>query len=694
MSKLKATLEGIPRFFRYLLILGLIAFISFLFPNRVRFEYGFEQGQSWRYETLTAPFDFAISKPEDQLRAELAQAMEEFHPYYEWQRQVSTKALAQFQADFDQQFDNLSQQAQFADLRRQPQAYKKFGVDFLAQYYQQGIIEPVKAHRSTSEKPFLINLFDEADLSIVAVDRFNYPGTILDILNDTLSKSPLADTDFLLPLLEQQISANVIYQDSISRSVQNEIAQRISPTQGMVRKGELIVTRGDLIDERVYQQLLSLEKQYENNVMANRSRLLIFMGYLLLTSLIIGVFVLYLINFARDVFTSTLRLLFLFLWIALYSYLVTAVEGTELLNAYLLPFCIVPIVIKTFYEERLALFTHIIIVLIASFLSSSGYEFTFLQILAGIVVLLTEVNTRDWTRFFTSMFFLLLSYSIGYFSLSLIQEGQITDIDFSDYSWILINVVLTLLAYPLIPLLERFFGFTSAISLLELSDMNKPLLRKLALEAPGTLQHSLQVANLSEAAAQEIGADALLVKVAALYHDIGKTRNPEYFIENQTGQNPHDTISFLDSAKIIINHVPAGVEMAKKARLPRVLIRFIQTHHGTTRTEYFYRNYQKEHPNTEVDEKLFRYPGPKPFTKEETILMLADSVEAACKSLKAPTEQSLNSLIDQVINHKIQHGQLAESTMTFQELVAVKRVLKKILKSVYHVRIEYPEENA
>ena len=376
----------------------------------------------------------------------------------------------------------------------------------------------------------------------------------------------------------------------------------------------------------------------------------------------------------------------------LYSWLVTAVESTDTLSAYLIPFCIIPIVIKTFYDTRLALFTHIVVVLIASFLSKQGYEFTFLTILAGIVVLLTEVNTRDLTRFFYSILYLLLTYAIGYFSLSLIQEGQLTDIDYSAYTWLVINVVLTLLAYPLIPLLERFFGFTSSISLMELSDMNRPLLRKLALDAPGTLQHSLQVANLSEAAAQAIGADALLVKVAALYHDIGKTKQPAYFIENQSGQNPHDDISYLDSAKIIISHVTDGIEMAKKARLPKLLINFIRTHHGDTRVEYFYRNYLKDHPGESIDEAIFRYPGPRPQSKEETILMLADSIEAACKSLKNPSEADLNDLIEKIVSGKIQHGQLDKSTMSFQELEQCKQIFKQIMKSVHHVRIEYPDE--
>lgn len=691
MSKLKTALEGVPKFFRYLLIIGIVGFISLLFPSNIRFKYEFEKNQSWRYETLTAPFDFAISKPENQIQQELNTALEEYHPYYQRLPQIRPEAISEFELTFDKRLETLNQNQQFQDLRRNPGRYKSFGSEFLESYYQRGIIELAPEH-SQKGPDFLINLLNSADLRTVKISNFLGLEAVKAALNDTLSKSSLEDTDFLLPLLNQNLHPNIIYQDSISQQVQKDISQGISPTQGMVKKGELIVTRGDNIDEEAYQKLISLRNQYNNKMVNNRSRLLIFIGYFLLTSLIIGVFVLYLINFAPEIFNSTIKLIFVFMWLALYSYLVTVVENTQLLNAYLIPFCIVPIVIKTFYNSRIALFTHIIVVLIASFLSSQGYEFTFLQILAGIVVLLTDVDTRDWTRFFTAILFLFLTYAIGYFSLSLIQEGHFSDIDYSIYTWLLINIILTLLAYPLIPLLERFFGFTSSISLMELSDMNRPLLRKLALEAPGTLQHSLQVANLSEAAAQDIGANALLVKVAALYHDVGKTKAPEYFIENQSGQNPHGNISYLDSAKIIIDHVHAGVEMAKKARLPKILIQFIKTHHGTTRAEYFYRSYLKEHPDEFVDEQLFRYPGPKPTTKEETILMFADSIEAACKSLKQPTEDNINELIDKIISSKIEHGQLDESTMTFQEFEKVKSVFKKIMKSVHHVRIEYPDD--
>ncbi|MEM1220139.1 MAG: HDIG domain-containing metalloprotein, partial [Bacteroidota bacterium] len=400
----------------------------------------------------------------------------------------------------------------------------------------------------------------------------------------------------------------------------------------------------------------------------------------------------YILRYHREMFDRINGLLFVLFFVLAYSYLIYAVDSTEVLSAYIIPFAIVPIVIKIFYSDWLALFTHLVIILIASFISSLGYEFTILQLLAGIVAILSNSDTRNWSGFFRTMIFIYFTYALAYIGLSLMQEGGVSLDDGYFFVWIFLNAFLTLLAYPLVPLLERLFGFTSSISLMELSDMNRPLLRELAIKAPGTLQHSLQVANLSEAAADRIGADALLVKVAALYHDIGKTANPEYFIENQSGYNPHDELDHLSSAKMIIGHVTEGLKLAKKARLPKVLLRFIETHHGTTRVEYFYRNFIKENPEREFDESIFRYPGPKPLSKEETILMIADSLEAASKSLKTPTGQDIDQLVNKIIEGKIAHGQLDDSTLTFAELELCRDVFRQRLRSMNHVRVEYPEE--
>ena len=675
------------------MVAGVVAFITFLFPNNAKFKYEFDKGQSWRYEDLRAPFDFAIRKPQEEVQAEKKKLQESFTPYYELDQEVITEKKRSLAGEFDHQLELVREEGQFEDVVRQPQKYLQFGKHFLESLFQKGILKLAPEHEGKGED-FVINFVRGNTTQAQTVGNLLFVEEAKGLLSDSLPRSKLAEPEFLYPILEGLISPNLTYNDTLSRKILEEELSEVPTFRGRVPKGQLIVTKGAYITDDIYQKLISFQAQYEEEVTQKQSYLGVFIGYLLLSSLIIGVFLLYVRLYAKPVFYSFNKLIFILLLLVVYSYFVYAVEQVEALSTYMIPFCILPIVIKNFYDERLALFTHLVVVLLASFLSSLGYEFAFLQILAGIVVLLSDVETREWSRFFYSIFFIFLIYATGYLGLSLIVEGNIMEVDWTEVTWLALSAFLTLLAYPLIPLLERFFGFTSSITLVELSDMNRPLLRELSLKAPGTMQHSLQVANLADEAARKIGANPLLVRVGALYHDVGKTLKPEYFIENQSGKNPHDELSDLESAKVIISHVTEGVKMAKKARLPAILIDFIKTHHGTTRAEYFYRNYLKEHPEAEVDENDFRYPGPKPRSKEETILMMADSIEAACKSLKNPTEESLNNLIDKIIAGKITLAQFENSDMTFDELEQCKAVFKQMMKSVHHVRIEYPEEKA
>ncbi len=692
MSAWKTTIEGLPILVKYLMVAGVVAFISFLFPNDVKFKYEFDKGQRWQYGDLRAPFDFAVLKPEEEVEKEKQKIRKSFSPYYELLPEISKQQQQSFEEQFNGQLEDARGKGQFEDVMRQPERYVDFGKQLLGNIFKRGIVRLAEAHRGKSSD-FVINIVRGNTTQPRTLGNLLDQEEARALLSDSLPYSQLSEPEFLYPMLEQAIVPNIFYNDTLSQRLLQEDLSKVALYRGRVSKGDLIVTEDGYITEDIYLKLKSFKAKYKREVTAQQSYLGVLIGYALLSVLIIGVFLLYVRLYAASVFSRFNKLVFILLWLMAFSYLVYAVEQVRLLSTYMIPFCVVPIVIRNFYDENLALFTHLVVVLLASFLSSLGYEFTFLQILAGIVVLLSYVDTRDWSRFFYSIFFIFVVYALGYAGLSLIQEGNYQDIDWRVLSWLALSAFLTLLAYPLIPLLERFFGFTSAITLVELSDMNRPLLRALANKAPGTLQHSLQVANLSEEAARAIGANHLLVKVAALYHDIGKTLQPQYFIENQRNGSPHEEVSHKESAEIIIQHVTEGVKMAKKARLPSVLIDFIKSHHGTTRVEYFYRNYLKEHPEEEgVDESAFRYPGPKPVTKEETILMMADSIEAACKSLKEPTEDNLNELIDKIVGGKITGGQFQHSKLTFEELEDCKRVFKQLIKSVHHVRIEYPED--
>jgi putative nucleotidyltransferase with HDIG domain len=690
-SKFSTTLQRLPSFFKYVFVVLVVIFISYLFPNNAKFKYEFENGQSWRYEDLNAPFEFAILKPEDQISQEIEALKSRFSPYYEMDLNTARDEKKSFRESFNQQVEAAQSEGLYNNVQNQPDRYLNYGYGIIDFIYDNGVIQLDEQH-SEKEKLFVINLRKGNTTQQRTLQSFLNNEKIETIITDSLFNSGLKEAEFLIPLLKDNFKPNVFYSDELTQKFLDDQLASVSGAKGMVRKDELIVQKDGVITDDIYQKLLSYKAKYEYEISSQKSHLGVLIGYILLTSLIVGVFILYLRFHAKQVFESFNQLVFMMMWLVVYSYLVFAVEINSNLSVYMIPFCIVPIVIKIFYNDRLALFTHIVVVLIASFLSSLGYEFTFLQILAGIVAVLANIQVRDWSRFFFSMLYIFLAYGIGYLGLSLIKEGSIQTVDWSIYTWIFLNVFLTLLAYPLIPLLERLFGFTSSITLVELSDMNRPLLKDLSLKAPGTLQHSLQVANLAEAAAGRIGADQLLVKVAALYHDIGKTLNPTYFIENQSGESPHSQLTNLESAKIILDHVVEGEKLAKKYRLPQVLIDFIMTHHGTTRVEYFYRNHIKENPGKEFDESLFRYPGPRPNTKEQTVLMIADSLEASSKSLKNPTEQDINDLVDKIIAQKITSGQLENSEMTFEELEICKEEFRKILNSIYHIRIEYPDE--
>lgn len=692
MEKNLATiLSKLPGFFRYVMLLGIVAVISFLFPNNLKFKYKFQEGEAWRYEDLIAPFDFAIRKTEAEITGERKELEKDFSPYYEMQLNRVKNQKQSFAENFDKQLALVKESGQFEDVIKHPDRYRDYAAGLLDRLFKRGIIQLETEHQEKG-KDYVINIIKGNTSYQQTIENIYTLQTATNMLSDSLPYSPLKEPDFLFPLLEKAIVPNLFYNDTLTQKFKKELLSSISTSRGLVRKGELIIPKGGYVAKDEYPKLLSFKYEFEKEVSSKKKYIWVLAGYFLLTTLIVLVFFLYLKNYAKNIYGQFHHLFFVFMWLVLFSYLVYVVERTDVLSSYLIPFCIVPIIIKNFFNARLALITHIVVVLIASFLSSLGYEFTLMQVLAGIVVIVSNVDTRDWTRFFYSMIYLFASYAIAYLGLALIEEGEFSKIDWSVYTWLFLNVFLTLLAYPLVPLLERVFGFTSSITLMELSDMNKPLLKELSLKAPGTMQHSLQVSNLSEAAAIKIGANELLVKVAALYHDIGKILQPGFFIENNQGKSPHDVISDVESARIIIDHVTEGIKMAKKAKLPQVIMDFIATHHGTTRVEYFYRNYLKDHPDEEVDESMFRYPGPKPTTKEHTILMIADSIEAACKSLKNPTEQELFDFIDKIVAGKISNGQLEESEISFLELEEIIKVFKNIMKSVYHVRIEYPEE--
>lgn len=689
--KVNQTIQNLPNFSKYLLLIGTVILISFLFPNNARFQYEFQKDQTWRYDDLYAPFDFPIEKTSSELDEEKARIKENFSPVYQKNPSTSDQKASQFLKDIQTQVLLAHSDSTLIHFKNNARTYETLGTKLINQAFQRGVIRLDSALLSKQDR-FVIQVREEGNLTPYTLQSVKTVDQAMEIIRKELISTRLPDADVLIHLLEPLIVPNITFDAAFSNQLLEAEIGKINPSKGVVQKAELIINRDGIVTDEIYLKLNSFKNHYEKEITKDKSYWGVFLGYLLLSTLIIGAFFIFLRFNAPKIFNRFFSLLFLLLLIIVFSYMVYLIDPVDELSTYMIPFCIVPIVLKNFFSERVALFTHLIIVLIASFLTSLGYEFTFLTLLAGIIATVTISETREWGQFFKSILFIFLTYSIGFVGLSLIRDGQITNVEYRTIFWLLLNSVLIMLSYPLIPLLGRIFGYTSSISLIELADMNRPLLKELSLKTPGTMQHSLQVANLAEAAADKIGANALLVKVGALYHDIGKMKNPQFFVENQQNNiNPHDQIEEKESAGIIIGHVKEGLKMAEKARLPKALIDFIASHHGTTRTEYFFRNYKSKHPDEEVDQSIFTYPGPKPKTKEEAIMMLADSLEAASKSMKQHTPESIRKLIRDVTQYKIDAQQFSDSDLTFSEIEQCKEVFEGMLISIYQPRIEYPK---
>jgi len=683
--------QAIYRRFKQFVNIGTVVavalLISLLYPNNVKFKYEYQRGQIWKYDDLVAPFDFAIKKSEKELQEDKSLIMKGFWPYYSLNIDLSNAKVKDFEAALERWKNELPAPVPTA---AQLDEIKANGIELLEKIYAAGIVQLAPEHAAADQK-FVINVVKGNTTFKRTLSGFYKPDQALLLVDDFARQNPTDLPEQVVSLVKASIVPNIIYDEARTKAMLEDAIGNISPSRGLVAQGELIVQKGNLVTDEVFEKLASYKSKFEADISSQKSGFVVYLGYLLLTGLILGAFTMYVNAYRKEILSNWNYLAFVMIWLVAFSYLTFLVERTEVLSVYVIPFCVVPVVVRHFFTYRLAFFTHVVVVLIAGFLTAEGHQFLFSQIVAGVVAVLAVADARDWTRFFKSVVAILLAYSFSHIGMSLIEEGSFNGIDWKAMGWLAFNGLLTLLAFPLIPLMERLFGFTSAISLVELSDMNRPLLRELAMKAPGTFQHSLQVGNLAEAAANEIGADALKIRVGALYHDIGKILHPTYFVENQTGTSPHEGLNRLDSAKIIIDHVTEGEKIAKKNGLPTGIVRFITTHHGTTRVEYFYKNYLLENPETPVDAVLFTYPGPLPKSKEEAILMLADSVEATSRTLKSPTGQDIDNLVDKIFKGKIDHGQLNKSKLTFGELEICREVFQKMLRSIHHVRIEYPE---
>ena len=674
-----------PEIYKGILFCIAVAAIVYIFPKQGKFKYEFQnlKGKPWLHEDLIAPFDFAIKKSTEELQKEKSEIISNSKPYFKFEQGISSAKKAQLKSELEARWDGKKNKSQKENTLA-------FARTILDSIYGKGIIEPnaITENKSADFSIYLIenNVAEEHELC-----DFHTITSAYAYVEQQLVKNPGIDPKFILPIVENCIAHTIFYDKATSDKILKQAIDDISPSRDIILKEQSIISKGEIIDAKKFQILESLKSEYEGQAGSSSDYLFILLGQIIIVSSCLFVLIAFLGFFRKDIFLDNAKITFILILIILQVLMAHFSAGSQSFNIYLLPFCVLPIIIRAFYDTRIALFVHLVTVLIVSFIAPDRFEFTFIQLLGGMVAIFSIVNMRNRSQIFISSGLIFLTYSIAYVGITIIQEGGSDAITWQDFAGFGISALLTLFSYPLIFVFEKLFGFISDVSLLELSDTNGKLLRELASRAPGTFQHSLQVANLAEEAIYAIGGNTLLVRTGALYHDIGKMEMPMYFIENQAnGMNPHDEMSFDESAAIIISHVIKGIEIAKRNNLPEQIIDFIRTHHGTSITAYFYRSFQNAFPEEKIDESKFHYPGPIPFSKETAVLMMADSVEAASRSLKKYDYESIDQLVENIITTQIEQNQFMNSDITFKDINRLKKIFKKKLMNVYHVRVEYP----
>ncbi|WP_237073797.1 HD family phosphohydrolase [Mucilaginibacter mali] len=682
-SRQRALFRKYARNIKYFMMLLSICLIVYTLPKQAKFRYEYEKGRIWNQKDLVSPYNFAILKTSQELATDQDAALRTITPIYQLLPDVPDQQLNGYKNDFEIKWHNAGIN------ERLKERYLTTGYNLLKTIYNSGVLTLVSKYQHGDGNYTIRILFKNIATDKNTTDLYTHERAMA-YCNQQLQASPDINKAFLLDIIDDRIQNTLSYDDKLTQKFENEVLDGLSLTRGMVQKGEVIVAKGSVINDEVYQKLESYKKAFEDNARVNGNPNLVLLGQFLLVAIAVGLLMIFLYLFRKDIYADN-RLVSLILLV------VTAMLATlswsirvQLPSIYYIPYCIVPIIIRILFDTRLALNIHLLVVLIAGFFVPNSFEFAYFEITAGMVAIYSIKNLVRRDQFLVSALIITFTYFVSFIGICFIREGTFINIEWMDFFPFVVSVLLTLLAYPLIYAFEQVFQITSEITLIELTNTNAPLLRQLAFNAPGTFQHSLQVANLAENAIYTIGGNSLLVRAGALYHDIGKIENPLYFIENQnSGFNPHDKLSYEESAQIIIRHVSNGIEMARKERLPEIVIDFIRTHHGNTRVDYFYQSYLKNFPEKLIDENIFRYPGPIPFSKETGVLMLADSVEAASRSLREPDEQSINDLVDRIVSYKLNQGQLNDSNITLKDIETIKTIFKKMLMSIYHVRIDY-----
>lgn len=663
---------------RFALVTISVVIIVLFIPRNSGPQFRYDVGKPWMYGSLIAKFDFPIYKTDEAIKEERDSLLRNFEPYYNYRENVENAQMANFFQDFNGGLPGL------------PAPVTNIVADKLHQLYKSGIMGTAEYSAMARDTARMIRIVDGKTAYSVRMSK---------VMSTMTAYEQIFQDERLAPYraqlqrcnLNDYIEPNIIYDKERSETEKNDLLGQIPLASGMVLSGQKIVDRGEIVDDYTFRVLSSFEKETQRrsaNATAVPSTIA---GQVIFVSLFIILFTMYLGMFRRDYFGKPRSIAMLYTMITIYPILVSLMIEHNVFSVYILPFAMAPIFIRVFMDSRTAFLTHVVMVMLCAAAVKYQYEFIIVQLVAGLVAIysLRELSQRG--QLFRTALLVTLASSSVYFAMQLMTDNTLNTIDNSMYKYFVINGILLLFVYPLMLIIEKMFGFISNVTLIELSNTSKDLLRRLSEVAPGTFQHSIMVSNLASAIAEKIGAKAQLVRTGALYHDIGKMQAPAFFTENQSGNNPLDKMSRIDAAHIVINHVADGLKLAEKYNLPGVIKDFISTHHGAGMTKYFYVAYKNEHPDEPIDDSLFTYPGPNPFTREQAILMMADSVEAAARSLPEYTEISISNLVDKIVDGQLESGYYEYCPITFHDIAVAKQVLIERLKSIYHTRVSYPE---
>lgn len=654
------------------------AVVVLLLPHSSVPQFDVELNHPWTYDQLIADSEVPLYKSETVLQRERDSLLATFEPYYNFSVAPREKALKRFREKYAAGLPGLST------------SYTAYVAKRLRRAYDVGIINADIATRAERDTLLRVRLVSGNTATSVLVRGILTPLTAYEWLYDDpvmqAHRSALQQCN-----LNEFLEPNIVYDEARTSMEEDDLLASIPVASGMIQAGEKIIDRGDVVDERAYTAITSYMRDMQQRTATNSELATTYGGQALYVFIVIALFTLYLVLYRRDYFDNARSYAMLYLLIVLLPALVSLVVQQHFFTVYVLPLCMAPMFVRVFMDSRTAFLTHVVVVLLCSIALQRQFDFVVVQLVGGLVAIYTLRELSRRAQVFSASIAIAVIQALTYLSLQMIQATSLADIDTHTLHHFVANAVLLLLSYPLMFIVEKAFGFVSAVTLFELSDTNKGLLRRLSEVAPGTFQHSITVGNLASEIASRIGAKSLLVRVGALYHDIGKMRHPVFFTENQAGINPHKRLSETESAQVVISHVTEGLRMAEKESLPGVILDFIRTHHGAGMTRFFYVQYKNNHPDETPDEQLFTYPGPNPFTREQAILMMADTVEAASRSLTEYTEETIAALVGRLVDSQVSQGFFHDCPITFRDIQTAKDVLTERLKAIYHTRIAYPE---